>query len=70
MLVFLMAMSIVQRPASAQGALDVKAKASILVEANTGKILYEKNSETALGVASMTKMMTEYLLLEAVKKER
>lgn len=48
--------------------LDVKASGAILVDADTGMILYEKNSETALGIASMTKMMTEYLLLEAVKK--
>lgn len=67
-LVFLMAMSMVQKPASAQGDLDVNANAAILVEASTGKVLYEKNSETALGIASMTKMMTEYLLLEAVKE--
>jgi serine-type D-Ala-D-Ala carboxypeptidase (penicillin-binding protein 5/6) len=67
-LVFLMAMSMVQKPASAQGDLDVNANAAILVEASTGKVLYEKNSETALGIASMTKMMTEYLLLEAIEE--
>ncbi|MEH7181383.1 D-alanyl-D-alanine carboxypeptidase family protein [Neobacillus vireti] len=49
-------------------ALDVNASGAILVDADTGMILYEKNSETALGIASMTKMMTEYLLLEAVKE--
>ena len=38
------------------------------MDAETGKILYEKNSETVLGIASMTKMMTEYLLLEAIKE--
>jgi serine-type D-Ala-D-Ala carboxypeptidase (penicillin-binding protein 5/6) len=48
--------------------LDVNASGAILVDAETGMILYEKNSETALGIASMTKMMTEYLLLEAVKE--
>ncbi|WP_425383237.1 D-alanyl-D-alanine carboxypeptidase family protein [Rossellomorea oryzaecorticis] len=63
-----MAMSMVQKPASAQGDLDVNANAAILVEASTGKVLYEKNSETALGIASMTKMMTEYLLLEAIEE--
>ncbi len=67
MMVFMMAMSMVQKPANAQGDLDVNAKAAILVEASTGKILYEKNSDTAQGIASMTKMMSEYLLLEAVE---
>jgi serine-type D-Ala-D-Ala carboxypeptidase (penicillin-binding protein 5/6) len=68
MMVFMMAMGVVQKPANAQGDLDVNAKAAILVEASTGKILYEKNSDTAQGIASMTKMMTEYVLLEAVKE--
>ncbi|WP_420489356.1 D-alanyl-D-alanine carboxypeptidase family protein [Neobacillus niacini] len=48
--------------------LDVNAAGAILVDAETGMVLYEKNSETALGIASMTKMMTEYLLLEAIKE--
>lgn len=48
--------------------LDVNAAGAILVDAETGMILYEKNSETVLGIASMTKMMTEYLLLEAIKE--
>jgi serine-type D-Ala-D-Ala carboxypeptidase (penicillin-binding protein 5/6) len=54
--------------ANAEDALTVNAEAAIIVEAETGKIIYEKNSETALGIASMTKMMTEYLLLEAVNE--
>ncbi|WP_374935355.1 serine hydrolase [Neobacillus driksii] len=54
--------------ADAETALDVNASGAILVDADTGMILYEKNSDTALGIASMTKMMTEYLLLEAVKE--
>ncbi|MGX1266602.1 D-alanyl-D-alanine carboxypeptidase (penicillin-binding protein 5/6) [Rossellomorea marisflavi] len=68
MMVLMLAMGLVQKPASAaQGDLDVKAKAAILVEASTGKILYEKNADNAQGIASMTKMMTEYLLLEAIQ---
>jgi serine-type D-Ala-D-Ala carboxypeptidase (penicillin-binding protein 5/6) len=54
--------------AEAAADLDVNASGAILVDAKTGMVLYEKNSETALGIASMTKMMTEYLLLEAVKE--
>jgi serine-type D-Ala-D-Ala carboxypeptidase (penicillin-binding protein 5/6) len=50
--------------------LDVNADAAILVEATTGKVLYEKNADTVLGIASMTKMMTEYLLLEAIEEGR
>ncbi|KIL53742.1 D-alanyl-D-alanine carboxypeptidase [Jeotgalibacillus alimentarius] len=40
--------------------------AAILLEAETGKVLFADNADTQLGVASMTKMMTEYLLLEAI----
>ncbi|MCA1032990.1 D-alanyl-D-alanine carboxypeptidase [Bacillus timonensis] len=47
--------------------LNIQAEGAILVEASTGKILYEKNADQVLGIASMTKMMTEYLLLEAIK---
>lgn len=54
----------------AQAQLDVKADAAILVEASTGRVLFEKNADTVLGIASMTKMMTEYLLLEAIKEGR
>lgn len=59
---------IIQKPAVAAEPIEINANAVILVDAETGKILYEKNSETVLGIASMTKMMTEYLLLEAVKE--
>nr|WP_283249523.1 serine hydrolase [Lederbergia citrea] len=54
----------------AKGSLDVNADAAIIVEASTGKILYAKNEDTALGIASMTKMMTEYLMFEAIKDKK
>lgn len=54
----------------ADAAFDVNAGAAILIDGETGQILFEKNSRQQLGVASMTKMMTEYLLLEAVKEEK
>ncbi len=54
--------------AAAEDVLGIQAKAAILVDSNSGKILYEKNSSTPLPIASMTKMMTELLVNEAVKK--
>lgn len=56
--------------ASAAPSLDVKAEAAILVDAETGKILYQKNADKLLPPASMSKMMTEYLLLEAINKKK
>jgi serine-type D-Ala-D-Ala carboxypeptidase (penicillin-binding protein 5/6) len=61
-------MGSIQNPASAAEPLDINASAAILVDAETGKILYEENSKTVLGIASMTKMMTEYITLEAIKE--
>ncbi|MBL5768200.1 D-alanyl-D-alanine carboxypeptidase [Bacillus sporothermodurans] len=72
---FIMAFSlifgIIQLPKTALAAedvLDVHADGAILVEASTGKVLYAKNADTALGIASMSKMMTEYILLDSIKK--
>ncbi|SDP97064.1 D-alanyl-D-alanine carboxypeptidase (penicillin-binding protein 5/6) [Litchfieldia salsa] len=50
--------------------LNIEAEGAILIEASTGKILYEKNADKMLGIASMTKMMTEYLLLEAIADKK
>jgi len=54
--------------AETNSALNVEAGAAILVEANSGKILYQKNPDEQLAIASMTKMMSEYLVHEAVAK--
>ena len=43
------------------------AKSAILIEASTGKILYEKNADEKLVPASMTKMMSMLLILEAIE---
>jgi serine-type D-Ala-D-Ala carboxypeptidase (penicillin-binding protein 5/6) len=50
--------------------LGINASAAIAVEASTGKIVYGKNIDKTLGIASMTKMMTEYLLLEAIHEKK
>lgn len=42
------------------------AKAAIVLDAETGKILYEQNAKEALPIASMSKLMTQYLVLEAI----
>lgn len=66
LLLFVLMFGMVQQPASAAATIDTSAEAAILVDAETGRILFEKNADKAMGIASMTKMMTEYLLLEAV----
>src|SRR5690606_13642676 len=47
-------------------AININAKNAILIDAETGKILYENNADVPAPIASMTKMMTEYLVLEAI----
>src|SRR5699024_4282443 len=43
-----------------------KAESAIMVDFDTGKVLYAKNEDEALPPASMTKMMTEYIVLEKI----
>ena len=45
---------------------DASAKHAIAVEANTGKILYEKDATTSTGVGSITKLLTAYMVYKAV----
>ncbi|WP_226793888.1 D-alanyl-D-alanine carboxypeptidase family protein [Bacillus sp. B1-b2] len=47
--------------------LGLDAGAVLLIDAANGEILYEKNADELLGVASMSKMMTEYIVLESIK---
>ncbi|MFH1415169.1 MAG: D-alanyl-D-alanine carboxypeptidase family protein [Elusimicrobiota bacterium] len=48
----------------------VDARSAILIESRTGMILYEQNARIPLPPASLTKMMTEYLLMEEVAAGR
>lgn len=47
--------------------LAENAKSAILIEASTGKILFEKNVDEKLHPASMTKMMSMLLIIEAIE---
>ncbi|MCQ6281992.1 serine hydrolase [Bacillus sp. EB600] len=54
--------------AHAQVDLNVHASGAILVDGKTGRVLYDQNADTLHGIASMTKMLTEYMLLDDIKK--
>ena len=43
------------------------AKSGVLMEATTGEILYEKNKDDKVAVASMTKMVAQILILENIE---
>lgn len=49
--------------------LTENAKSAIMIEASTGKIIYEKNANEQLAPASMTKMMTLLLIMENIENK-
>lgn len=53
---------------SAAPAFDSRAASAILMDAETGQILYEKNADKPMPPASITKIMTLLLAFEAVER--
>lgn len=49
---------------------DLDAKSAILMDTTTGSVLYEKNADAALPPASVTKIMTLLLVMEAIDEGR
>ena len=54
--------------AAALEPVEVNAKAALLVDVETGTILYGKNETKKMYPASITKVMTTLLVLEAVER--
>ena len=50
--------------------LQLNCKSAILIEANTKTVLYEKNADEPLPPASVTKVMTLLLVMEAIESGR
>jgi len=50
--------------ARADAEISVQAKAAILIEAQTGRVLYEQNADERLPMASTTKIMTALIAVE------
>lgn len=48
--------------------IDVKSKSAILMDASSGKVLYEKDAKNAYPIASISKLMTEYIVLEKISR--
>jgi D-alanyl-D-alanine carboxypeptidase (penicillin-binding protein 5/6) len=53
--------------APAAPSLTIQAESAILMDADTGQILFELNKDELRHPASMVKMMTEYLVMEAIE---
>ncbi len=55
---------------AAQEDFELESKSAILMEYETGEILYQKEANLELPPASMTKIMTMFLVMEAVEEGR
>lgn len=62
--------SISNKPMVTPSAPALNAKAYILIDVNSGKVIAEKNSDQHLPPASLTKMMTLYVISNALKHEQ
>ena len=56
--------------ATVKSTLEINAKSVVLMEVKTGKILYENNKDERLAPASVTKIMSLLLVMEAIENER
>jgi serine-type D-Ala-D-Ala carboxypeptidase (penicillin-binding protein 5/6) len=70
--IVLMALSAAVSPSSAQqnGEFTTKAKRAILMDAETGAVLYQLNADELAPPASMSKLMTLAVLFKAMKEGR
>ncbi len=46
----------------------IQAKSAILIDTNSGEIVYKKNEETPIQSATLSKLMTEYIALEQLNE--
>ena len=68
---FVMCYALVLPAVSAKaGAPDVSAKAAVLIEADSGDAVFEKNADERLPMASTTKIMTALVAIEQVPFDR
>lgn len=56
----------VQGVYAAEGAVSISAPSAILLEASTGKVIYEQNADQVCSPASITKIMTMLLIFDAL----
>lgn len=66
-IVFILLFSLIPIPITAEE-FDINAKSAILIDAKSGDVIYEKNSHEKLPPASVTKIMTMLLAMEAIER--
>ena len=65
-----LALLLVCLPAASAAGPEIAAPSAILIDAATGTVLYEKNANERLRPASVTKVMTLLLVMEALSSGR
>ena len=65
--VFIMAFSLISSVKINAQEVSVSVPSAILIEKNTGMVIYEKNADEAMKPASVTKIMTILLIMESIK---
>lgn len=55
---------------STDNSLGLQVKSAMLIEFETGQVMYEVNPDEALPMASMTKLMTEYIVMQEIQNGR
>ena len=66
LILLLAALLLPYAPRAGAVSLEVEGKSAVLMDAATGTVLYEKNAHEALAPASVTKVMTMLLIMEAI----
>lgn len=66
---FILIVAILLTPGAAFAATapTISAQGAIVMDYDTGQVLYEKNADTPRSAASMTKVMTAYIVLDALR---
>ncbi|MEM8949739.1 MAG: D-alanyl-D-alanine carboxypeptidase family protein [Pseudomonadota bacterium] len=57
-------------PLKAEDVFETDAKAALLIDLETNQVLFEKNADQQIPPASMSKLMTAYMVLEQLKDGR
>ncbi len=61
---------IVNTSANVRNNIEINAKSAVLMEKSTGKIIFKKNENERVSPASITKIMTMLLVIEAIESKK
>ena len=67
LVIFALLLAINPAASGQAGTFDIDVKAAILIDADTGQVLYEKNADEVRAPASLVKIMTLLVVMDAVK---